>query len=193
MPRPIDERRHTHQRTLLLAAAYRRFASHGYERTSTAVICEAAGVSSGTLFHYFPTKLDILVSLLDANARSIAAALDRLSFSSLGLEAVLGLLQEFEHRASAELSSDFIRAALGAAHYPEVAAILNSDAERVAAFLRVHLRAAADARRIRTDLRADQLAVWVQWLVDGAALRSAVDHGGTRGELTRAVTAVLQA
>lgn len=191
MARPIDDERHTHQRTLLLSAAYRRFAAEGFERTSTASICEAAGMSSGTLFHYFPTKLDILVSLLDANARSIEAALDRLTASTHGLVAVMGALAEFEHRADADLSSDFHRAALGAAHHPEVAAILDTITRRVAAFLRTHLRAAADERRIRTDVRADQLAVWVHWSIDGAML-SRAEQRRTPGELARAVTALLQ-
>lgn len=191
MARPIDEPRNVRQRTLILTAAYRRFATLGFERTSTAAICEAAEVSSGTLFHYFPTKLDILLALLASNTRSTEASLDRHSASGHGLSAVLGLIEESERRMTAGHFGGFVRAANGAAHHPEVADALRADSERLNAFLRTHLRIAADERRIRIDVRADQLATWVQWLLDGAT-HEAAEQEHVVGGLERATIAMLQ-
>lgn len=54
-----------HNRAAILAAGYETIATMGYARATTAQIARQAGVSSGTFFHYFPTKEDLLLALLD--------------------------------------------------------------------------------------------------------------------------------
>jgi AcrR family transcriptional regulator len=44
--------------------AMRLFAEKGYESTSVADILKAAGANSGSLYHFFPTKQDLLVEVL---------------------------------------------------------------------------------------------------------------------------------
>ena len=51
-------------RTRILDAAEELFASAGYEATSTARIAKKAGVPKGLVFHYFPRKIDMLVTLV---------------------------------------------------------------------------------------------------------------------------------
>src|SRR5947209_65893 len=43
-------------RARILESALACFLESSYEQTTVARICERAGVSNGTLFHYFPTK-----------------------------------------------------------------------------------------------------------------------------------------
>jgi TetR/AcrR family transcriptional regulator, fatty acid metabolism regulator protein len=49
----------------ILKAATRLFAEEGFHGTSTRKIAAAAGVSEGTLFHYFSTKNALLLAILD--------------------------------------------------------------------------------------------------------------------------------
>ncbi len=49
----------------ILEAATRLFAEEGFHATSTRKIAAAAGVSEGTLFHYFSTKNVLLLAILD--------------------------------------------------------------------------------------------------------------------------------
>ena len=51
-------------RARILDAAETRFASDGFDATPTARIATEAGVGKGLLFYYFPTKLDLLRTLL---------------------------------------------------------------------------------------------------------------------------------
>lgn len=44
-------------------AARRLFAEHGYDKTTTRMIADAAEIATGTLFVYFPEKLDLLIHL----------------------------------------------------------------------------------------------------------------------------------
>lgn len=49
----------------ILEAATTEFAQHGYERANTNRIAQAAGISVGALFKYFPTKQDIFAYVVD--------------------------------------------------------------------------------------------------------------------------------
>lgn len=50
----------------ILEAATTLFASDGFHSTSTRKIAAAAGVSEGTVFHYFSTKNALLLAILDS-------------------------------------------------------------------------------------------------------------------------------
>lgn len=47
----------------LLAAALRLFVENGFHGTPTSRIARDAGVANGTLFHYYSTKEDLIISL----------------------------------------------------------------------------------------------------------------------------------
>jgi AcrR family transcriptional regulator len=51
-------------RKRILEAARQRFGTHGFEASTTRDIADAAGIATGTLFNYFPTKEAILASLV---------------------------------------------------------------------------------------------------------------------------------
>ncbi len=51
--------------TEILDAAARLFASGGFHATSTRRIAAAAGVSEGTVFHYFGSKNELMLGILD--------------------------------------------------------------------------------------------------------------------------------
>ncbi|GAB3351661.1 TetR/AcrR family transcriptional regulator [Amycolatopsis echigonensis] len=55
------------KRRVILDAAAGCFARDGFEKTSTADICRAAGISSGSLFHYFPSKRAVFVGIFEAD------------------------------------------------------------------------------------------------------------------------------
>src|SRR4051794_6675329 len=78
--RTVNPVEHARRRGRILEAAAVEFAVNGVDGTSTAAICRRAGIGSGTLFHYFPTKREIVYALfaddLEGNADACRAALD---------------------------------------------------------------------------------------------------------------------
>ena len=54
--RTVDHEKHQARRTHIIESAVVLFASKGFADTTTADICQAAGISTGSLFHYFPSK-----------------------------------------------------------------------------------------------------------------------------------------
>lgn len=56
-------RRGLETKARIVDAALRLFSERGFAATSTRQIAEAAGVAEGLIFHYFPTKMDLLLSI----------------------------------------------------------------------------------------------------------------------------------
>lgn len=54
------------RREHILESAVMLFARHGFDGTSTKQIAKAAGISEGLIFHYFPTKSDLLSAILES-------------------------------------------------------------------------------------------------------------------------------
>jgi len=57
----------TDKRTLILDAAIRVFAEHGYHRARVGDIAEDAGVAHGLLYHYFASKDEVLRTIFVEN------------------------------------------------------------------------------------------------------------------------------
>lgn len=60
MPKIVD---HAKQRESLLTGCFGIFARKGYSNVTMRELASELGVSTGTLYHYFPTKLEILKQL----------------------------------------------------------------------------------------------------------------------------------
>jgi AcrR family transcriptional regulator len=57
--------------------ALQLFLTHGFERTTTDQIAKAAGMSRATFFRYFPTKEDVVLTLVEDLAEQTRDALTR--------------------------------------------------------------------------------------------------------------------
>jgi len=62
-------------RERLVEEARRLFREKGYGSTSVAEILHAAGANSGSLYHFFPTKQDLLLAVLDGYLEGIGPML----------------------------------------------------------------------------------------------------------------------
>jgi TetR/AcrR family transcriptional regulator, transcriptional repressor for nem operon len=59
----------------LVMTALNLFAEKGYESTSVSDILKSAGANSGSLYHFFPTKQDLLIAVLEAYREGIGPML----------------------------------------------------------------------------------------------------------------------
>jgi len=62
-------------RTRLVRTAMQLFWAKGYGSTSVADVLQSAGVNSGSLYHFFPGKQDLLLAVLDTYLEGITAML----------------------------------------------------------------------------------------------------------------------
>ncbi|GAA1730122.1 TetR/AcrR family transcriptional regulator [Aeromicrobium alkaliterrae] len=74
----------------IVTAGRQVLVEHGYERTTTNRVADAAGISPGSLYQYFPNKEAVLAAVVDAYSAEIADQLaavvtDRLDLPPLEL------------------------------------------------------------------------------------------------------------
>lgn len=58
-----ENKAHDNKRQALLDAALKLFVEFGFHGTPTSKIAKEAAVANGTLFHYFPSKEDLIIAL----------------------------------------------------------------------------------------------------------------------------------
>jgi len=61
-PRAVDS---VDTRVRLLAAARSCFGENGYEKTTNAQIAEIAGITTGAIYHYFPSKVELYAAVFE--------------------------------------------------------------------------------------------------------------------------------
>ncbi|PPG30531.1 TetR family transcriptional regulator [Pseudoclavibacter sp. RFBB5] len=164
-------------RAAIVGAGYQLISELGYAGATTARICARAGVSSGTFFHYFPTKIDLLVGILQADSADAALRADALADAAADsaptalrdwLDALL------EESADPHLAG-FV-AALGAAPTDaRVEGLLADAASLQHRALTAIISAGQEQGDWRSDLTAERLALWVAVVADGVLSRSVED------------------
>jgi AcrR family transcriptional regulator len=84
-------------RDRLIATAMKLFLEKGYASTSVADVLHAAGANSGSLYHFFPGKQDLLLAVLDAYHAGIGPMLLEPSWKGVAdpLERIFALLAAY--------------------------------------------------------------------------------------------------
>lgn len=67
----LDEGAETQRRQELVLAAGRLFSKRGYERTTVRELAKAVGLQSGSLFHHFRSKEEILVAVMNNGIQEV--------------------------------------------------------------------------------------------------------------------------
>ena len=154
----------------------RLFWEKGYNSTSVADILQAAGANSGSLYHFFPTKQDLLVAVLERYLNGIYPMLLEPAWAGVEdpIERVFALLARY--RGLLEETDCFYGCPIGSLalelHEPDPPV-----RERLAANFEAWVRAvercldeAAD--RLPRDLDRHELAVFVLTTMEGGVMQS---------------------
>lgn len=99
MPKIVD---HDQYRKELLSQCFELFAQHGYAAITMRQIAQGLGVSTGTLYHYFPSKESLFEQLLEElmhqDLLSVTAELEDLPTLSQRIEAAFNFMARSEDR-----------------------------------------------------------------------------------------------
>ncbi|WP_158879545.1 TetR/AcrR family transcriptional regulator [Amycolatopsis anabasis] len=174
--RTVDPVRHEARRRHIVEAAAVCFARKGFEKTTTAEIRTAAGISTGSLFHYFPSKRAIFRAVFELDgeetARKIAEAGNAADPWAAILDLVDFLTAPLADPAVAGLA---VEAVAQAGRDPEFAALITRNDHALREGLAGLLRRAAAQHRIDQDLDPATAATWIVTLVDALYSRASMD------------------
>lgn len=177
-----DERRQA-----LVRAAYRQIAARGFEGLRTREVAQEVGLNVATLHYYFPTKESLIRGVVDhamSRFQTTLAPHGRPGDELLAhLVAVAGLLRE-----EPELGQVMAELALRSTRDPAIDAILSATQTGWEHAVRVLLRRAAAAGRVRPELDSDGAAALIVSVLGSMTLPvmgAGATAGGALQELIR--------
>jgi AcrR family transcriptional regulator len=175
--RTVDPVKHAAKRRAIVDAAAGCFAEKGFERTTTADICRAAGISSGSLFHYFPSKRAVFTAIFTDDAAETAGRLEAAAKTADPLAALLDVVTELAgqlaHPAVARL---VLEAAAQAARDDDFAELIRRNDRALRDGLALLVTRAADAGLIDPGVPSGAAAGWVAGLIDAMISRASLEH-----------------
>ena len=150
------------------------FAEKGYASTSVADILQAANVHSGSLYHYFETKQDLLLAVLEHYRDGIEAMLIRPAWNGVvdPMKQIFALLARY--RALLQATDCQYGCPIGSLaleiHEPDppVRKLLAANFDRWTSWVEQCLHAVQDSLPPRTDPRV--LATFVLTTMEGAVM-----------------------
>jgi AcrR family transcriptional regulator len=92
MPKIVD---HDKQRVLVAEAAWRIIRRDGMEQASVRNIAEEAGISVGSMRHYFSTQSELLLYAMNLVSERVSHRVQQMSFTSSPMDNMKCLLLEF--------------------------------------------------------------------------------------------------
>ena len=163
-------------RTRLILAAMRLFWEKGYGSTSVADVLQAAKVNSGSLYHFFPGKQDLLLAVLDMYRGGIRGMLLEPAWRGVQdpIERVFALLGRY--RQSLVDTECFYGCPIGSLalelHEPDVP-VRERLAANFAAWIDAIHECLSDAgARLPRDLDRRELAAFVLTTMEGGVMQA---------------------
>lgn len=178
------------RRRQLLQAAAECFRREGFHGSSIARISQAAGMSPGHIYHYFPTKESMVEAIAEWEQQDMAELMHRLEHGEdaghgdLGERLTRHTAETIERTSDPAYAGLRLELAAEAGRNPAVRKILEAG-ERATferfyqLILRLGPPAGLDAAELRT--RLEMIAI----LLSGITMRSLLDSGGDREALVR--------
>jgi len=191
--RARDPHLHDARREAILAAAAACFLRRGFHASSMKDICAAAGMSAGTLYHYFPSKAAIVAGILERDRRAtqaLLAELDQAAGLRAGLSAALDTLERYateeDLRLQAEIAAEILRD-------PVLRAEAAAQEAEARAGLAARLEAAAATGEITPAVgAATAIAALLDGILWAATLRGPAHLAAARPALEAALDRLLE-
>jgi TetR/AcrR family transcriptional repressor of uid operon len=160
----------------ILDAAKICFVRSGFHGTSTEAICSEAGVSSGKLFHYFPSKKAIILAVVHGQTRQTEAYIQQLLRRSDLSAALLDFLDIILHLAADVKERRLILEIAAEATRDEDVGALDAAADRLlAGGLTALLSGAAEHGQISPVVPLEHAVRFLMIVIDGIFSRAAID------------------
>ncbi|MGQ8875591.1 TetR/AcrR family transcriptional regulator [Paenibacillus sp. TSA_86.1] len=182
MPKIVD---HDKQRVLVAEAAWRIIRRNGMEQASVRNIAEEAGISVGSMRHYFSTQSELLLYAMNLVSERVTSRLQGISFDGSPMEHMKQLLLEFlpntdEKMAEMEVWFAFTAKSKTNPALKKLADIVYNDIRRAVEFVITSL---VEADIFRPDLNKELEIERLYALVDGLAIHAVLRPDQVNGNL----------
>lgn len=164
------------RRATILDAAEQCFSRTGFHQTSMSDICQAAGMSPGNLYRYFPSKEAIIAGITERHRAQIAANFDAVENAPSFYEGMAAMARVYMVERSAEEVNLDIEIMAECRRNPAIAKLFYDLEDDVKARLVKLLKTAADRGEINPSTDLESAADMVSVIADGISLRRVADR-----------------
>lgn len=191
----IEEHK-TEKRRGILQAARSCFIQHGFHATGMAEICQAAGMSPGNLYRYFPSKSALVRAIVDETRQQIMTVYEHLQTHPDPVEGLVNIIiHSIQHLCDSSECCLWIEILAEASRNEEIQQSCKLFDDQMRTILKKLLQQAIQSGQAAPDLHLDSGAIWLIALIDGALVRRAtdphVDLKSTMGTLATSIRRML--
>ena len=166
----------TDRRAAILDAAERCFSRSGFHQTSMNDICQAAGMSPGNLYRYFPSKEAIIAGITERHRAQAAADFDAIEHAPSFYEGLAAVARVYMVEHSAEEVNLGIEIMAECRRNPAIAKLFHDFEADVKGRLVKLLKTAAARGEINPLTDFDSAAAMLMVIGDGVQLRRVADR-----------------
>jgi AcrR family transcriptional regulator len=165
--RTVDPEQYRRRRVHIIESAVGLFAIKGFAATTTADICRAAGVSTGSLFHYFPSKQAVFHALWELDVDEWERFHATIAAEPDPWAGLMSVVDKLAADAAEPMMAGLLVEVIAQAHRdPEFAAGLAASDRRQLAGVAELVRRLREAGRADPDVPDVEAARWVLTLTD---------------------------
>ena len=165
--RTVDPEKHHARRTHIIESALVLFARKGFADTTTSDICHAAGISTGSLFHYFPSKQAVFYGIWELDRTEWDEVFAAAEADPDPWAALMATVDKLAADAAEPIMAGLLVEVIAQAHRdPEFAAGLVENDRRQSSDLARLIRRLREAGLADPGLPDEEAARWVLTLTD---------------------------
>lgn len=175
MARTVNHQQHRERREAVTAAAAALFARRGFTETTTAQIAREAGISTGSLFYYFPDKPAIFRAIFEQDIPASRELFETHAEPDDPAASILDVASTLAAPARDELAPGLLVELLRqAGNDPQLMEVVAANEAIVQDGLATLVRRAAADGLVDSSLDADKAAAWIRTIIDATYLNA--DH-----------------
>jgi AcrR family transcriptional regulator len=165
--RTVDPRKHQARRTHIIESAVALFARKGFAETTTSDICRAAGISTGSLFHYFPSKQAVFYGIWELDRTEWDEVFAAAEADQDPWAALMAIVDKLAADAAEPIMAGLLVEVIAQAHRdPEFAAGLAENDRRQISGVAGVIRRLRETGLADPGLSDEESARWVLTLTD---------------------------
>jgi AcrR family transcriptional regulator len=165
--RTVDPEKYRARKTHIIESALVLFAGKGFAETTTSDICRAAGISTGSLFHYFPSKQAVFYGIWELDRTEWNEVFAAAQADADPWAALMRIVDKLAADATEPIMGGLLVEVIAQAHRdPEFAAGLAENDGRQIGDLAHIIRRLREAGLADPGLPDEEAARWVLTLTD---------------------------
>jgi TetR/AcrR family transcriptional regulator, transcriptional repressor of aconitase len=173
MARTVNHEQHQIRREAITSAAAALFAKQGFAETSTADVAKAAGISTGSLFYYFPDKAAIFRAIFEQDIPESRRLFEAHDETNDPAASILDIVAALANPARDELAPGLLVELLRrAGNDPQLMEIVVANEAIVQDGLASLVRRAAANGQVDEGLDPAAAATWIRTIIDAVYLNA---------------------